>query len=136
MCKAKLGSKSWRRQASGRPPSSAGVKGGDKLRSLQRPFHPDVQFPRSSCPRSASGWGRSPSSSESKISPSSESSAARAGESGWPTAAGARKGSPSIDAGTSIADRLKRAAQPNSDASEEDGCFESWKLGLTVDAWG
>jgi hypothetical protein len=65
---------------------------------------------------------------------SSESSAARAGD--WPTAGGVRKGPPSIDAGTSIADRLKRAAQPNSDASEEDGCFESWKLGLTVDGWG
>jgi hypothetical protein len=49
--KLNWGSKSWRRQASGflsRAPSSVGVKGaprrGDKLRSLQRPFHPDLQF--------------------------------------------------------------------------------------------
>src|SRR4051794_22416388 len=61
-------------------------------------------------------WRSLLSSPESKISPSSESSAEQAGGSGWPTAGGA---------GTSIADRLKRAAQPNIDASEGDGGFKN-----------
>jgi hypothetical protein len=37
MCKGELSSKSWRRED---------VESGVKLRSLRRPFHPDVQFLR------------------------------------------------------------------------------------------
>ena len=95
-------------------PTIAIIVAGE-INHLNRPLGRGQDLPQ--------GGGRS--SSSSKIFPSSESSAARAGGGGWPTAGGAGKRRPSIDAGTSIADRLKRAAQPNSDASEEGGGFEN-----------